>query len=80
MASRTLMVILAITASPVPALAQAPSGTDATRYCMRVEAATGSRIEAVRCWTRRQWEEQGVDIDTDWPREGVRTIEPIVLT
>lgn len=33
--------------------AAAPPGTAETRYCMRVEAMTGSRIEAVRCWTRR---------------------------
>ena len=55
-----------------PALA--PAGTAETRYCMRVEALTGSRIEAVRCWTRAEWAEQGVDVDKDWPREGVRTI------
>ena len=54
--------------------AQAPAGTAETRYCMRVEALTGSRIEAVRCWTRTEWAEQGVDVDRDWPREGVRTI------
>lgn len=53
---------------------RAPTGNAETRYCMRVEAMTGSRIEAVRCWTRAQWAEQGVDIDRDWPAEGVRTI------
>jgi hypothetical protein len=67
-------------ASPLAVAAEtlamtAPAGSAETRYCMRVEAATGSRIEAVRCWTRAQWTEQGVDVDRDWPAEGVRTID-----
>lgn len=53
----------------------APPGTQSTRYCMRVEAITGSRMEPVACWTRAQWEDQGVDIDRDWAKEGVRTID-----
>ncbi|QDP19101.1 hypothetical protein [Sphingomonas xanthus] len=52
----------------------APAGTAATRYCMKAEPATGSRVEAVRCWTRAEWAKQGVDVDNDWPREGVRVI------
>lgn len=44
------------------------------RYCMRVEAFTGSRIEEVKCWTRQEWAEQGVDLDKDWPKEGIRII------
>ena len=49
----------------------APPGTPSTKYCMRVEAETGSRIETVRCWTREEWAEQGVDVDKDWAKEGV---------
>lgn len=41
---------------------------------MRVEAFTGSRIEEVKCWTRQEWAEQGVDLDKDWPKEGIRII------
>jgi hypothetical protein len=52
----------------------APSGTAQTRYCMYVEPVTGSRIEQVRCWTRAEWAEQGVDLDADWAREGIRTL------
>ena len=75
MTLRKLFPAIALTTlSPLPILAQAPAGTADTRYCMRVEALTGSRIESIRCWTRAQWEEQGVDIDRDWPEEGVRTI------
>lgn len=69
-----LAIALTAAGSPLPAAAQAPAGTADTRYCMRVEPPTGSRLEAVRCWTRAQWEEQGVDIDRDWAEEGVRTL------
>ena len=74
---RKLVPALALVAAVAPlsvVTAQAPTGTAETRYCMRVEASTGSRIEAVRCWTREQWAVQGVDLDKDWPEEGVRTI------
>lgn len=53
----------------------APAGTSETRYCMRIEAVTGTLLEQVRCWTREQWAEQGVDVDRDWAEEGVRTID-----
>ena len=72
---------LVVAASPVPATVQdpatptaPPAGTFATRYCMHIEAITGSRLEEVTCWTRQEWAEHGVDVDKDWPREGVRTI------
>jgi hypothetical protein len=68
-------------ASPVSATSQhpdvatgAPAGTPETRYCMRIEAITGSRIEELKCWTRQEWAENGVDVDQDWSKEGVRTI------
>ena len=59
-----------VAASPVSATSQdpdagagAPPGTPETRYCMRIEAITGSRIEELKCWTREEWAEQGVDVD-----------------
>jgi len=70
-----------VAASPAPATspdpepgAGAPAGTPETRYCMRIEAITGSRIEELKCWTREEWAENGVDLDKDWAKEGVRTI------
>ena len=72
---------LIIAASPASASIQdpgmaatAPAGTPATLYCMRIEAITGSRLEKTKCWTREEWAEQGVDVDHDWAKEGVRTI------
>ena len=54
--------------------ASAPAGTPETKYCMRIEAVTGTRLESVKCWTREEWAEQGVDVDKDWPKEGVTVI------
>ena len=57
-----------------PPTTTAPPGTRDTKYCMRVEL-TGYVSEPVRCWTRAEWAEQGVDVDRDWADEGVRVIE-----
>lgn len=48
-----------------------PAGSADARYCLRVEPATGSLVETVRCWTRQEWTEQGVDLDQAWGKEGV---------
>lgn len=56
-----------------PATSAPPAGPDA-KYCMRVEPMTGSRIETIKCWTRTEWSEQGVDVDKDWAKEGVEVI------
>ncbi|HEV2570090.1 hypothetical protein [Sphingomonas sp.] len=52
----------------------APAGGPDTRYCMRMEALTGTITEQVKCWTRDEWANQGVDVDVEWPREGVRVL------
>lgn len=79
MASRNWLPIIALLTAAAPLAAEerpmaAPAGTSDTRYCMRIAALTGSRIERVKCWTREKWAAQGVDVDRDWPAEGVRTI------
>ena len=83
MAHRRLVIALGMiaAASPVSATSQnpatstpAPAGTPETKYCMYIEAITGSRLEELKCWTRQEWAEQGVDVDKDWAKEGVRTI------
>ncbi|HEV2595287.1 MAG TPA: hypothetical protein VGU01_08835 [Sphingomicrobium sp.] len=60
-------------ADPPPTTA-APSGTTETRYCLHVGPVTGNLAETIECWTRAEWAEQGVDIDKEWSKEGVRTI------
>ena len=76
MAHGKLILVLGMAAAAMPASlsAQAPAGAPDTQYCMRIEAVTGSRIEELKCWTRAEWAENGVDVDRDWPKEGVRTI------
>ena len=58
---------------PGPMLAGAPAAGAGARYCMRIEL-TGNVVEPVRCWTREKWAEQGIDVDKEWAREGIRVI------
>lgn len=79
MAHKQMAVALGLIVAAAPALAASPepiteAGPDA-QYCMRVEVFTGSRIEKVRCWTRAEWAEQGVDVDKEWAKEGVSIID-----
>ena len=73
-----LVLLLGLAGIAFPAAARpsmpAPAGTPTTLYCMRIEAVTGTRLETVKCWTRDEWAEQGVDVDKDWPKEGVAVI------
>lgn len=82
MTRKELIVALGLIAiaSPVSATSpeldqRAPAGGPDTKYCMRVEPATGTLIEKVRCWTRDEWADKGVDVDEDWASEGVAIIE-----
>jgi len=52
----------------------APPGTPDTKYCLRVEPITGTRIGGIECLTREQWAEGDVDVDEVWARDGVRAI------
>ncbi len=52
----------------------APAAAADARYCLRVEAVTGTRLETVQCWTRDEWAEWDVDVDEEWAEEGVRVI------
>ena len=73
----SMIVAASPTAAAQPDLMQptvAPAGTPGTKYCMRVESVTGTRIETVQCWTRDEWAEQEVDLDKDWAKEGVAVI------
>ena len=82
MAHKAWLIALGMIAAASPAAAgrppagmeTAPAGTPETKYCMRIEAVTGTRLEKVECWTRQEWADQGVDVDVDWPKEGVAVI------
>lgn len=75
-----LAIGMILTAAPLsaaqdePTQPAAPAGTAETRYCMKVDPLTGSNIETVRCWTREKWADQGVDVDKEWTKDGVRVI------
>lgn len=58
-------------AAPSTAATPAPAASADARYCMRLEPVTGTRVELIKCWTRAEWAQQGVDVDQDWAREGV---------
>jgi hypothetical protein len=77
------LVALTIIAATSPAAATrteqpqqqgAPAASADARYCLRVQAMTGSIVEKVHCETREGWADQGVDVDKEWAREGVRVI------
>ena len=70
----TSLMLTAAPAFAVPETQTAPAGTETTRYCLRVEAITGSHVETVQCWTRAEWADQGVDVDKAWAADGVRVI------
>jgi hypothetical protein len=65
----------ALAARPAPASAPSASDSADARYCLRIEPVTGSLLETVRCWTRAEWDEQGVDVDKEWAKEGVAIIQ-----
>lgn len=52
----------------------APAGGPQTLYCMHVDPITGSLVQTVQCWTREEWAEQGVNVDKEWAKNGVKVI------
>lgn len=52
----------------------APTGDANTRYCLRVDPITGSRMETIQCRTREEWAQLEVDVDQEWAENGVRVI------
>lgn len=93
MALKILAVALSMIAAVSPLSATTPEPTPktlppteapGTEYCLRVGPYTGTRLEAVQCWTRQEWAEQCdndewpfpdqqcVDVDKEWARNGVR--------
>ena len=85
MVLRTVIAFLSMIAATTSATAAqhsqrphfgAPTAAPDARYCLRVEAVTGTRLETVQCWTRDEWAEMEVDVDEEWAEEGVRIIGP----
>jgi hypothetical protein len=83
MAYKQMAVALSMIVVPLPVsaeppepapMAAAPAAGPGAKYCLRVDPFTGSRIETIKCWTREKWADQGVDVDKEWAKEGVRVI------
>ena len=83
MAHKYLLIAfgLAAAASPASLAAQfadpplnisPEAAADGKLYCMHVDV-TGTVAQRVECWTRAEWADQGVDVDKEYPRNGVRT-------
>jgi hypothetical protein len=64
---------LAAASLDLPQGTPAPAGGPETRYCLRVGPLTGNIAENIECWTRDEWVDQGVDVDKEWAKNGVRT-------
>lgn len=78
MANKALIFALLAVAAPAWATTDttpptgAPPGGPSTLYCMKV-TITGEIPDPVECWTRDEWADQGVDVDKEWAKNGVRT-------
>lgn len=68
------MMVASLPLQPTAPQTGAPAGTALTRYCLRVDPITGSRMETVQCRTREEWAELDVDVDQEWATNGVRVI------
>ena len=82
MANKYLLIALGLAVAATPASAQftdpplkisADAAADSKLYCMHVDI-TGTVAERVECWTRAEWADQGVDVDKEYPKNGVRTL------
>lgn len=79
MAQMGLIVALSMAAAALPLPAGgpatgAPPGSPTTRYCLRVDPETGSRMETIQCRTREEWADLDVNVDVEWAQNGVRVI------
>lgn len=74
MVALSLMLATSQPAAGDPGTAGAPAGDASTRYCLRVDPITGSRMETIQCRTREDWTSLEVDVDHEWAENGVRVL------
>ena len=61
-AATFLVLSLALAAAPAAADTKKKSVEAQAKYCIRLEASTGSRMSKIECRTKAEWEELGVDV------------------
>jgi hypothetical protein len=85
MAHKELVVALGMVVAILPGSAAAQfadppltistaAASDPAKYCMHI-TVTGNISDTVQCWTRLEWADQGVDVDKEWPKNGVTVIK-----
>ena len=69
MVSKNILVLAGLTliASPAvaaqqPATKGQPQAQEKT-YCLQLEASTGTRLKSTECKTKKEWADDGVDVD-----------------
>jgi len=68
MSNITKLAVVSLILATAPAAAADPAknttaAQDRTKYCIEVEASTGSRINKMESRTRADWAQLGVDVD-----------------
>jgi len=63
MSYSSAIVAFSLLVTAAPAFAGQSAAKDQTKYCMQVEASTGSRISKTECRTKAEWAQLGVDVD-----------------
>ena len=61
----TIALVLAVSLSGTPATdsAKTKKSTKERTYCIQYDDLVGSRIRKADCLTKKQWADQGVDVD-----------------
>ena len=57
------LVLGAAPAAAAESTAKKATAQDQTKYCIQLEAFTGSRISKTECLTREDWARLGVNVD-----------------
>src|SRR3954451_11533642 len=63
MSYASAIVTFSLLVTAASAAAAEPSTKDQTKYCVQIEASTGSRINKPECRPKAEWAQLGVDVD-----------------
>lgn len=63
MSAATTILAVSLLVTSAAATAAEPASQDQTKYCLQLEASTGSHINRTECRTKAEWAQLGIDID-----------------